>query len=361
MQTFSAEIVHACSALVGPAQVAIFSRNDRTHDLRTRFPDVAAVAGAGLLPHHLRRFAARPLAQRFRRGVRPELVISTHPQLNPAALSGAIPLLGVCHGIDAWNLSPALLRSLNRTWRVLAVSRYTRDRLLEQDSGLAPRTQVFPNTFDESRFQWGEINRGVRAALNISPEAFVLLAVTRLNASEAPKGYDDVIRCLPEIIRHRADTCFILAGRGADLSRVQRLAADLGVADHCRFPGFIPDGELADLYRAADVFSLPSRKEGFGIAFIEALACGAAVIAGNADGSRDALLDGELGQLIPPGDLSALTAAILQELQAPAARRRAEGRQRSERVHREFGRRAFRDRLLEQLTAARESRTQVAR
>jgi glycosyltransferase involved in cell wall biosynthesis len=66
------------------------------------------------------------------------------------------------------------------------------------------------------------------------------------------------------------------------------------------FPGFVPDDELPDYYRLADVFAMPSVAEGFGIVFLEAMACGTPVLAGNLDGSVDAVADGELGLLINP-------------------------------------------------------------
>ena len=64
--------------------------------------------------------------------------------------------------------------------------------------------------------------------------------------------------------------------------------------------GFIAEEEITDHYQLADLFIMPSKKEGFGIVFIEAMACGLPVIAGNQDGSVDALKNGELGMLINP-------------------------------------------------------------
>ena len=76
--------------------------------------------------------------------------------------------------------------------------------------------------------------------------------------------------------------------------------------------GFVHDEEVADHYLLADVFILPSLKEGFGIVFIEAMACGLPVVAGNKDGSVDALKNGELGTLVDPGN----EAEILQALKS---------------------------------------------
>ena len=121
---------------------------------------------------------------------------------------------------------------------------------------------------------------------------------------------------------------------------MRALAGSLGVADRLVLPGFVADADLPALYRAADLFVMPSRKEGFGIVFLEAMACGTPVVAGNADGSADAVCDGELGAMVDPGDPIALTTAIAEALSDPPDP--AEVRRK---VVERFGTAAFRRRL----------------
>ena len=87
---------------------------------------------------------------------------------------------------------------------------------------------------------------------------------------------------------------YVVIGRGDDQPRLAQLAADLGVAEQVIFAGFVPDEALIDHYRLADVYVMPS-KEGFGIVYLEAMACGIPVIAGDDDGSADPLQDGRGG------------------------------------------------------------------
>src|SRR5258708_29465186 len=70
--------------------------------------------------------------------------------------------------------------------------------------------------------------------------------------------------------------------------------------EHVIFAGRIPEEEKIDHYNLADAFAMPSTSEGFGFVFLEAAACGLPVLGGKADGSRDALVDGELGLMVDP-------------------------------------------------------------
>jgi glycosyltransferase involved in cell wall biosynthesis len=104
--------------------------------------------------------------------------------------------------------------------------------------------------------------------------------------------------------------------------------------------------ELADHYRLSDVFAMPSTGEGFGIAFLEAMACGVPCVAGNADGSRDALDHGRLGFLVDPRDPAAVAKGIESALAVGKDRvLEPEGRRLHEEVRRCFGNDVFAQRL----------------
>jgi glycosyltransferase involved in cell wall biosynthesis len=86
------------------------------------------------------------------------------------------------------------------------------------------------------------------------------------------------------------------------------------VVNEVKLTGFIKDDDVSTYFGMADVFVMPSKKEGFGIVFIEAMACGLAVIGGNQDGSVDALRNGEMGTLINPDNMDELIIAINNQL-----------------------------------------------
>jgi len=110
---------------------------------------------------------------------------------------------------------------------------------------------------------------------------------------------------------------YVICGKAEkeEAARIEQLIKENGVENCIRLTGFVKDEELIDHYQLGDVFVMPSKKEGFGIVFIEALACGRKVIAGSKDGSVDALMNGELGKLVDPDSMDELKVAIDASLQ----------------------------------------------
>ncbi|MBX3730413.1 MAG: glycosyltransferase family 4 protein [Candidatus Sumerlaeia bacterium] len=282
---------------------------------------------------------------------RPALIITTHANFTPLARVIGM-LFGtrywvLAHGIEVWGPPTRRLRfGLRGADRILCVSRFTRDRVHHLYRLPKARFRVLPNTFDTRRFRPMPANARLRARLGISPDARILLTVARIAASEHFKGYDRVLHALPRVLEQVPNAVYVLAGGGDDRARVQREADSLGVGHAVRLPGYIPELELADLYNLCDVYVMPSRKEGFGIVFLEALGCGKPVIAGNADGSVEPLADGQLGILVDPDDVNAIADALVNVLAASHLDRHLlDSAWLRREVVRRFGERAFRRRL----------------
>jgi glycosyltransferase involved in cell wall biosynthesis len=140
----------------------------------------------------------------------------------------------------------------------------------------------------------------------------VILTVGRLSAAERYKGHDQVLRALPAMLKELPDLRYLIAGRGDDEARLRALAAELGVTEHVTFTGFVSANELADHYRLCDLYVMPSTGEGFGIVYLEALACGRPCLVGGEDASPEAIDGGRLGFVVPPRDPSAIAAAVLE-------------------------------------------------
>jgi glycosyltransferase involved in cell wall biosynthesis len=265
-------------------------------------------------------FAAAALRQAVLGG-RFDLVLCGHLRLLPLAYRVArlarAPLLLVAYGIDAWQPSggraDALLRRVDR---VLSISELTRQRLLAW-SGLPPeRVIVLPPCVDTAPFAPGPRNPALVARYGLAGRT-VLLTLGRLAAAERYKGIDEVLDCLPALLARRPDLAYLVCGDGNDRARLEAKAASLGLAGRVVFCGRVPEAEKADHYRLADAFVMPGRGEGFGIVYLEALACGIPALGSTLDASREALRNGALGVLVDPDDRAALEAGILAALERP--------------------------------------------
>jgi len=217
------------------------------------------------------------------------------------------------HGVDAWGPRTSVVGMATRAADlVTCVSRFTRDRLLGWLDLEPWRVRVLPNTVGEG-FTPGPAPTALRERYGLGGRR-VLLTISRLWAAERYKGHDRVIAALPALVKAGADVAYLVVGSGDDGPRLEQIAAEKGVRDRLILAGAVPAGELADHYRLADVFVMPSVKEGFGIVFLEAAACGIPVVGGNRDGSWDALREGRLGRAIDPEDDGQLTEAVLGAL-----------------------------------------------
>ncbi|WP_242038079.1 glycosyltransferase [Tolypothrix sp. FACHB-123] len=251
---------------------------------------------------------------------RPSLIISSHLNFTVAAyllkqLTG-IPYWAVAHGVDAWNITnPALKTALFHADRILAVSEYTRDRLLKEQNLDPAKISLLPNTFDDSKFRIKPKPEKLLQRYGLQAEQPIILTVARLDIQERYKGYDQILLALPEIRRHIPNVHYLIVGKGSDRTRIQQLITQLNLQDCVTLTGFIADEELCDHYNLCDVFAMPSKGEGFGIVYLEALACGKPTLGGNQDGAIDALAHGELGALVDPDDVEAISKTLIQILQ----------------------------------------------
>lgn len=139
--------------------------------------------------------------------------------------------------------------------------------------------------------------------------------MARLAEAERYKGYDQILQALPTIRQSIPNIHYILVGKGSDRPRIENLITQLQLQDCVTLAGFVPDDELCDHYNLCDVFAMPSKREGFGIVYLEALACGKPTLGGNQDGAVDALCHGTLGALVDPDDIDAIAQTLIQILQ----------------------------------------------
>lgn len=247
-------------------------------------------------------------------GPRPRMVVCGHLNLLPLAAAVAAwwrsPLVLVVHGIEAWPDPGPLARLLmQRVDHLVSVSDFTRRRVQAWAHLPEDRTCVVPNAIDLDAYGPGPKRADLVARYGLAGKR-VVLTLGRMDAHERYKGHDEIINVLPALTKAHPDVAWLVAGDGDDRPRLEHKAERLGVADRIVWAGYVPDDEKVDTLRLADVFAMPGRGEGFGIVYLEALACGVAVIASAADASREAVLDGTLGAVVDPDRPEALFAAL---------------------------------------------------
>ena len=251
-----------------------------------------------------------------------DLVIAGH--LNLLALArlsrgrSAAPLVLTMHGIEAWQPSHSSFvnRSIDAIDRCISVSAFTKERFLTWAKLDPSRFVILPNCVDPAGFAPGPKNQALIKRYGLEGKT-VLLTLGRMDAREQSKGIDEVLSVLPALLNAVPGLVYLIVGEGTDRSRLEDKAVALGLGNQVVFAGYIDEAEKPDLYRLADAFVMPSRTEGFGIVYLEALASGVPALGSKLDGSREALRDGQLGVVVDPSDSDELRRGILDVLSRP--------------------------------------------
>jgi phosphatidyl-myo-inositol dimannoside synthase len=216
----------------------------------------------------------------------------------------------VLHGIEAWCRLPWIYRIAVRSADVVvATTRYT------------AREFAFYNGLEKSVCAVIPLAcafRGYREVRPAPSSGLRLLTVGRLAAADSYKGIDTVLEAVARLRQRDIGIVLDVIGDGDDRFRLETLAKCLRIDGAVRFRGLVPDEQLERLFTQADVFVMPSQKEGFGLVFLEAMAAGLPCIGANHGGTPEVVTHGESGFLIEYGDVEQLVVYLLALLQSPA-------------------------------------------
>ena len=271
------------------------------------------------IPARLRTPALAAFGTAYALKERPVAILGAHLHFLPAlkiirSLTGA-PYCGFLYGIEAWDIRlKHRIEAMRSADKLIAISKFTRDRIIADYAVNAERIQVVPCTFDWGCFGIGPKPKDLLERYGLKPENKVLLTVSRLALSERYKGHRQVLFALKKIIELHPEVRYLIAGDGDDLPRLQEMVKAMNLTEQVIFGGYVPVKDLPGLYRLCDLFIMPSTKEGFGIVFLEAMSSGKATLGGNIDGSVDALDDGRLGALVDPNDSTEIANTVCQIL-----------------------------------------------
>ncbi len=322
IQVFSGFLLQALLSLYPESDLSIFLKNDSKELIQQKFSQDSRsnwsrtqIYGAGAIPSPFRTLFFAWKLINLAIAQKPNLIIITHLNFAPIAfiLKKIIgtKYIAIAHGVEAWDIqNPLLKKSLQTADLILAVSNFTRDRLCQQQELPPEKVGVLHNTFEANAWEIREKPTHLLQKYGLSAQQKIILTVSRLVTSEKYKGYDRILEVLPIIRRSIPDIHYIIVGKGSDRDRLTQIIQQNNLQTHVTLAGFIPDEDLCAYYNLCDLFAMPSKREGFGIVYLEALACGKAVLGGNLDGAVDALCQGEMGALINPDNLYELVEVI---------------------------------------------------
>lgn len=251
-------------------------------------------------------------------------------------------------GVEAWNetLGMDRKRTLRGATVRLAISGYTASRVSAVHPDIGPVTAcplaLLPETPTSTSLEHALLDR-------IGEDS--VLVVGRMSSSERYKGHDELLECWSSVLAKVPNAQLVIAGQGDDLTRLREKAIALGVSESVLFLGFVTDGTLAALRERVAMFALPSRGEGFGLVYLEAMRAGLPCLGGANDAAADVIISGETGLLVDPKNGRALSEAVIALLRSPEMRSSfgAAGKRRFER---EFTFERYCERLAPILSAA---------
>jgi glycosyltransferase involved in cell wall biosynthesis len=265
----------------------------------------------------------RPALRRLGREFRPDCVLSywAHPDGAVATRAGRlwdVPVGIIVGGSDVLILPRdrarrrAVVTALESADAVFVVGHALREATI--GLGVSPNKVYVHRQGTHRRFQPGD-RAAARRRIGLSADANVLLWVGRM---VPVKGLEVLIDACARVRNAGRDFRLILAGDGPLRAAVFEDCQRRGLSSNVSFPGELPNDELPDWYRAADLFILSSHSEGVPNVLREALACGTPYVA-TAVGGVGELTDDHAVRLVPPGDSVAMAAAIDQALANPRA------------------------------------------
>lgn len=206
--------------------------------------------------------------------------------------------------------------------RILVNADAVKEWLTREEGYDDSKIVVIRNGVDMARFQSAPTRQSIRHELGIDADARLVVVVSRLTRL---KGIEHFLQAAAALSPRYPDARFLIVGETsppdpAYLTQLQALARSLGVADVVTFTGLRSD--VPAVLAAADVAVMPSLNEALSNVLLESMAAGAPVVATRVGGTPEALVDGETGLLVEPGDPGAIAAAVSNLLDNPELARR---------------------------------------
>jgi phosphatidylinositol alpha-1,6-mannosyltransferase len=223
------------------------------------------------------------------------------------------------NGIEAWSatLDSARRAALQHARVRIAISPHTARRVAAAHPDLPPIDTCLLGLLPDE-----ETPDRVPADVRVDYGPHAVVIVGRMASTERYKGHDQLLLAWPRVVAEVPDATLVMVGRGDDVERLRTKAAALGISRSVQFAGFLSDAALRGVMRHAAVFAMPSRGEGFGLVYLQAMHLGVPCLGSRDDAAADVIVDGETGLLVPRQDPEAIAGAVARLLTDEPMRRR---------------------------------------
>jgi len=240
-----------------------------------------------------------------------ELVVS-HINLMPIVIVSKIlnPKLNIyiaIYGVEVWKNFSALYRFFFKKISFLSISSYTTDVFIEFNALKKNNIHYLPPSVNL------DLSSNIKNPYD--NKNFNILSLSRLHEADSYKGIDSMIKTIPLLLNRIPNIKFTIVGSGNDKERLMQLSQEMGVENYIDFKGFVKGTE--SYYKYCDMFCLPSKGEGFGIVYLEAMKYKRPCIACNEGGQTDVVINKKTGFLCDYDDLHCLVENIIRLSENP--------------------------------------------
>jgi glycosyltransferase involved in cell wall biosynthesis len=264
------------------------------------------------------KYAVMALCAAFSKGPF-DLIICGHIHLIPLAILLKrllrCPVVLVIYGIDAWQPTKRIFVDslIKQCDGFITISEFSKKKF-QQWAGLENASwYLLPPCIELSSYGAGPKHAMLIDRYQLQKRS-VLFTLARLSSFDRYKGIDEVLEVMPALLSKIPGLVYLIGGDGCDRGRLENKVKLLGLEEKVIFTGYIPEAEKADHYRLSDAFVMPGRGEGFGIVYLEALACGIPVVGSVLDASAEVIEHFEAGFAVDPRNLEDLKQGILKAL-----------------------------------------------
>lgn len=190
-----------------------------------------------------------------------------------------------------------------------------RDFVVKEEGVPVERIRVIPHSVQVEDYSVPEEREAVRSEFGLLPTDKLVVSLGRLTHQ---KGYDNLLEAIALLASQ--DVHLLLAGKGDDEAKLREQAKTLGIEARVHFAGYRRD--VPRLLKSLDLYTQPSRFEGMSLAILQAMAASCPIVATAVDGTREQIVDGIHGWLVPPEDVRALAESIQAALNNPGEAKR---------------------------------------